>query len=145
MKINTWTKASKSGGNNTGPNCVEALSFRKATKSGPNCDNCVEVARAGDSLHDWCTAGVCLTPGIGNGDVVVRDSKLGDDSPLAVFTPEQWSAYVTEVAAGRADRDGGDYVLVDPRGTGIVLRYTFGEWDAFQDGCAREEFALANA
>jgi hypothetical protein len=141
MLPNTWTKARKSGGNDTGPNCVEALNFRKATKSTPEC-HCVEVTTA-KATHANCLEGTCLTPGISDGDIIVRDSKLGDDSPWAVFTPEQWAAYTAEVASGRSDVEGADYVLRDPRGTGVVLRYTAAEWDAFTDGCRRSEFAVA--
>jgi hypothetical protein len=150
----TFRSATKSGGNNTGPNCVE-VGFAKAAASNPS-GNCVEVghakadksAAAGHCVepgvardkHTGCTPDTCTTPGINDGDVVVRDSKLGDASPLAVFTPEQWAAFVVGVIAGQEQRDGDDYLITDPRGTGIVLRYTAAEWDAFMDGCANHEF-----
>jgi hypothetical protein len=150
-----FRSATASGGNNTGPNCVEVAPFVKATQSGA-AGHCVEVAYtkaaasnpsgncvvAGPAVdaHADCTEATCLTPGIRPGDIVVRDSKLGADSPLAVFTADSWRAYTATVARGHADRDGGDYIIRDPRGTGIVLRYTAAEWAAFTDGCQRHEF-----
>lgn len=142
LPINTWTKALKSGGNDTGPNCVEALNFRKAVKSGAE-GHCVEATTA-TATHAQCLPETCLTPGIKDGDVIVRDSKLGDDSPWAVFTAEQWAVFTAEVAAGDGDVvDGDDFLIRDPRGTGVTLRYTAAEWDAFTDGCRNREFVTA--
>jgi hypothetical protein len=140
MKLNTWVKATLSGGNQTGPNCVECLQFRKASESGANSDNCVLVATADEMLHVHCPGDECLYPNIADGSVLVRDSKLGPDSPVIVFTADEWVAYTAEVAAGRDDRDGGDHVIRSA--DGIVLRFTDGEWAAFTDGCQRNEFAL---
>jgi hypothetical protein len=144
MRANTWVKALKSGGNNTGPNCVQCLHFRKAERSDNSGANCVEVAYGSD-LHDHCAEGECLAPGIADGSMVVRDSKLGADSPLAVFTPQEWAEFTAQVAAGRVDRDGDDCTITDPRGTGAVLRYTEDEWAAFADGCRKQEFGLVDA
>lgn len=144
MRTNTWVTARMSGGNQTGPNCVQCLHFRKASRSDNSGANCVEVAYGSD-LHEHCAQGECLAPGIADGSMVVRDSKLGADSPLAVFTAGQWAVFTGEVAAGRVDMDGADYTITDPRGTGVVLRYTAGEWAAFVDGCRRREFDLADA
>ena len=46
----------------------------KSSRSGPNCDNCVEVAFV-------------------SGAVAVRDSKNPGGAAL-VFTPDEWSAFV---------------------------------------------------
>jgi hypothetical protein len=142
-----FRKATASGGNQSGPNCVEVAAFQKAASSNPS-GNCVEVATtaavqptvAGDDTHAHCTPETCLTPGIEPGDVVVRDSKLGDDSPLIVFSPQQWVGVVMATCAGAEERHGGDYLMRDPRNPGVVLRFTAGEWNAFRDGCTKGEF-----
>lgn len=142
LPINRWVKATKSGGNNTGPNCVECLQYRAASSSDD--DAGVRYAVMGAGLHDHCTDEKCLTEGIKVGDVVVRDSKGGPGSPVIAFTPMVWAAYVTAVADGWAHPDGDEFTIIDPRGTGTVLRFTQGEWDAFVDGCRRGEFRLAS-
>ena len=53
---------------------------------------CVEVAlsavlRDGDDLDG----------------ILVRDSKLGDASPILSFTPEEWAAFIAGVKAGEFD------------------------------------------
>lgn len=140
LPINRWAKASKSGGNNTGPNCVECLQFRSTAPS-----DGVQCAVMGAGLHDHCTDEKCLTEGIRSGDVLVRDSKAGPGSPVIVFTPMLWAAYVDAVADGQAYPDGDGFTVIDPRGTGTVLRFTAAEWDAFVDGCRRGEFDLEPA
>lgn len=145
------TKSNPSG------NCVE-VAYAKAQKSF-NGNNCVEVGEAkttaeacaaGHSCvtvsqttpaHDAdCTPETCKTPGIEPGDVVVRDSKLGEDSPLVVFRAQEWRKFVDGVLAGpRTVQADATYTIRDPR-TGVVLYYTPSEWDAFLDGCAKGEF-----
>lgn len=155
-----FRSATKSGGNNTGPNCVEVAGYVKATKSNPS-GNCVEVAHAAAKksaaaghcvepgvardIHTECTPETCLTPGIEDGDVVVRDSKLGADSPLIVFKPELWEQYVARVVAGELERSGDDFLMRDASGSGVTLRFTAAEWDAFQDGCRKGEFTYVPA
>lgn len=62
---------------------LEAKGFRvdlsnarwfKSTRSGPNCDNCVEVAFI-------------------DGAIAVRDSK-DPQGPALLFTPDEWDAFV---------------------------------------------------
>jgi len=57
--------------------------WRKSTRSGPNCDNCVEVAFAG-------------------GAVAVRDSKHPTDAVL-VFSLAQWHTFVGGTKGGEFD------------------------------------------
>ncbi|OKI47251.1 DUF397 domain-containing protein [Micromonospora sp. CB01531] len=52
----------------------------KSSKSGPNCDNCVEVAYV-------------------TGAVGVRDSK-DKTGPALVFAPGDWRAFVTNARGG---------------------------------------------
>jgi hypothetical protein len=58
--------------------------WRKSSYSSNN-GNCVEVARN--------------LPGI----VAVRDSKLGDDSPVLTFNAAEWDAFTRGVGAGEFD------------------------------------------
>jgi hypothetical protein len=47
--------------------------------------------------------GACVEVGIAPGVVGVRDSKLGEDSPILAVTPADWSAFVSAVKAGQFD------------------------------------------
>ncbi|WP_040863591.1 DUF397 domain-containing protein [Nocardia niigatensis] len=57
----------------------------KSTYSGSNAD-CVEAAH------------------LSGGRVAVRDSKLGETSPVLAFAPEDWDAFNAAVKAGKFDR-----------------------------------------
>ena len=57
----------------------------KSRRSGPNCDNCVEVAFV-------------------DGAIAVRDSKRPDGSIL-LFTQEEWDAFVWGAKDGEFDLD----------------------------------------
>ena len=177
----TFVKASKSGGNQSGPNCVEVGAFTKAAASVPNgacvevgsyrkashsnpSGNCVEVAhtkatksgaaghcvepgQATAAQHLDCNPETCTTPGIEPGDIVVRDSKGGEGSPLVVFRPREWRSLVERVVAGldaehRASNGPHPWFIADPR-TSVVLWFTDAEWDAFRDGCTKSEFDYA--
>lgn len=59
--------------------------WRKSSRSGPNCDNCVEVAFAGPAI-------------------AVRDSKNPTRAAL-VFGPTQWRAFIGGTRDGRFDLD----------------------------------------
>ncbi len=58
--------------------------WRKSTRSGPNCDNCVEVAFVDQAI-------------------AVRDSKNRDGGVL-LFTPGEWDAFVAGAKDGEFDR-----------------------------------------
>jgi hypothetical protein len=57
--------------------------WRKSVRSGPNCDNCVEVAFVGSAI-------------------AVRDSK-NQAGPVLVFTPGEWDAFVAGAKDGEFD------------------------------------------
>ncbi len=57
--------------------------WNKSTRSGPNCDNCVEVAFVG-------------------GAVALRDSK-NPTGPALIFTPGEWDAFVEGAKDGEFD------------------------------------------
>jgi hypothetical protein len=63
---------------------LTGATWRKASRSGNNGGNCVEVARN--------------LPGI----VAVRDSK-DPHGPKLVFTPDEWCAFTAGVTAGEFD------------------------------------------
>jgi hypothetical protein len=57
--------------------------WHKSSRSGPNCDNCVEVAFVA-------------------GAIAVRDSKNAT-GPVLVFTPDEWDAFVGGAKDGEFD------------------------------------------
>lgn len=59
--------------------------WHKSSRSGPNCDNCVEVAFV-------------------NSAVAVRDSK-DPAGPALIFTPDEWDAFVGGAKDGEFDID----------------------------------------
>ncbi len=65
------------------PTKLNRKKWVKATRSS-NTNGCVEGLLVGD-------------------DVAVRDSKLGDRSPVLVFSRPAWTALVDEVRSGRLD------------------------------------------
>lgn len=57
--------------------------WRKSSASGPNCDNCVEVAFVGEAI-------------------AVRDSK-SPEGPVLIFNQAEWDAFVGGVQDGEFD------------------------------------------
>ena len=86
MDINnvTWRKASYSGGN--GGNCVEVGVWRKASHSGDNGGACVEVTSTGKAF------------------VAVRDSK-DPNGPKLAFTQSGWQSFIQHVRNRAMDAD----------------------------------------
>lgn len=70
--VNGWRKSSYS---NPSGCCLETA-FRKSSYSGGT--NCTEAALAADL-------------------VLVRDSKLGEASPILAFSPAQWQAFTSGI------------------------------------------------
>jgi hypothetical protein len=62
---------------------LSTAAWRKSVRSGPNCDNCVEVAFVGEAI-------------------AVRDSK-NPTGPALVFTPGEWDAFVAGAKDGEFD------------------------------------------
>lgn len=63
--------------------------------------NCVEVAwqrsaDCGDSVN-------CVEVAGDGGNVLVRDGKLGDGSPVLSFNPGEWAAFCAGVRSGEFD------------------------------------------
>ena len=59
--------------------------WQKSSRSGPNCDNCVEVAFVDDVI-------------------AVRDSKR-PQGPILLFTQDEWDAFVAGAKDGEFDLD----------------------------------------
>ncbi|MDG4762984.1 DUF397 domain-containing protein [Solwaraspora sp. WMMD406] len=59
--------------------------WRKSSRSGPNCDNCVEVAFVDEAI-------------------AVRDSK-NPAGPVLIFTADEWDAFVGGARDGEFDLD----------------------------------------
>ena len=59
--------------------------WQKSSRSGPNCDNCVEVAFVDDAI-------------------AVRDSKH-PAGPVLLFTQQEWDAFVGGAKDGEFDLD----------------------------------------
>ncbi|MEU5848313.1 DUF397 domain-containing protein [Saccharopolyspora shandongensis] len=85
LNLRAWRKSSYSSGNN---NCVEIAElrdasavWRKSSYSGNDGGNCVEVGAA---------------PGARG----VRDSKLGESSPVLAFSRDAWASFLGKVKAG---------------------------------------------
>lgn len=78
MLNHEWRKASAS---NPAGNCLQARWTRASFCSA---DGCVEVQSAGS-------------------EVQVRDSKLGKNSPVLRFTPDEWTAFLAGVRSREFD------------------------------------------
>ncbi len=98
----TWRKASHSGGN--GGNCVEVGVWRKASHSGGNGGECVEVGVWRKASHSGANGGGCVevtaTP---DAFVAVRDSKDPDGTRLAI-TSAGWQEFTRRIKGGALDR-----------------------------------------
>lgn len=126
MATLAWRTSSYS---ENGANCVEvAINGRKSSYSGQG-TNCVEVAPA--------AVGVLL-----------RDTKDRGTGPVIAFTPQQWAAFLAEVATDRVPGANG-CVEVIRTDTGVQmlatasdvrLRFTQSEWTAFRAGVRDGEF-----
>lgn len=75
----------------------EYSAFRKSTRSGPNTDNCVEVAFRTSTRSG--TNGACVEVGTCDCGVKVRDSK-DQTGPVLTFTHKEWLAFVEGVELG---------------------------------------------
>ncbi|MFC9250652.1 DUF397 domain-containing protein [Amycolatopsis thailandensis] len=108
----------------------------------------------------WRTAsfsganGGCIAVNFSVGHVIgMRDSKLGEDSPVARFTRSQWAAWLTDVTTGKPTSDNGvvrvtshaagwDVLIVDTPDAS-PLRFTPFEVECFRRGAAAGEFTAA--
>ena len=68
--------------------------WRKSTYSANN-GACVEAASWRKSTHS--ASGECVEAGHGAGVVGVRDSQMGDASPVLEFSPAAWRAFTASL------------------------------------------------
>jgi hypothetical protein len=120
------------------------MNWKKSSYSGAN--GCVQV-RCSSTNN-------CVDVSHQDGRILVRDSKLGDDSPVIEFAPESWRFFVASVKVW--DRRGGIFsggvslsVWHWPDGEEAVcivdhevrhLHFDWDEWDAFVKGVEAGEF-----
>lgn len=127
MATLAWRTSSYS---ENGANCVEvAVNWQTSSYSSQG-TNCVEVASA--------SVGVLL-----------RDTKDKGAGPVIAFTPEEWTAFLTEATTGVPSANGAAEVIHTDDGTqvhgvatGVRLRFTPSEWAAFRAGVRDGEFDL---
>ncbi len=89
-------------------------------------------------------SGQCVEVGFSNDDAVrVRDTKLGQTSPVLEFPGEQWRAFLRGDASSvgvKTLSDGAVEMRNVTLHAGPALVFTKPEWDAFNHGVAASEF-----
>lgn len=108
-----------------------ANTWKKSTRSNPS-GNCVEVRSEGEQI-------------------LVRDTKLGDASPVLNVSAQDWLLFIAEVKAGincpiggrvQTWISGSGWEMVDLMDPDLRLAFTQPEWDAFLGGVRDGEFDL---
>lgn len=87
-----WRKSSYSG---NGGNCVE---WRVSSYC--NGGECVQIGRGDWVKSSHSASGNCAEVSAPR-NVLLRDSKLGDDSPILEFSPAEWEAFTGSVKRGK--------------------------------------------
>ena len=95
-----WRKASYSG--NNGGDCVEVGVWRKASYSGNNGGACVEVGVWRKASYSGANGGDCVEVAPAHASVAVRDSK-DPDGPRLTFTPGDWREFTGQLKNGQAE------------------------------------------
>lgn len=50
-----------------------------------------------------CGLGPCVEVAMNGPEIAVRDSKLGNDSPILIFNRAEWSVFIQAAKAGQYD------------------------------------------
>ncbi|MBF6508061.1 DUF397 domain-containing protein [Nocardia farcinica] len=90
-----WRKSSRSNG---AQNCVE-VGWQKSSFSAAN-GSCVEIAAWRKSSRSNGQGGMCVEVGRGEEVVGMRDSKLGEASPVLAVSRARWADFVSAVKGG---------------------------------------------
>ncbi|GAA2813917.1 DUF397 domain-containing protein [Saccharopolyspora taberi] len=83
--------------------------FTKSSYSGTNGGNCVELGIAWTdveftkSSYSTNDGGNCVELGNAASVIGIRDSKLGEHSPVLEFTPNAFRAFLTHLKSGSLD------------------------------------------
>lgn len=117
------------------------------TRACNGASSCVELKWVTASS---CNNGSCIAVTCANGEVWVRDSKLGDASPILRFTVGSWWSYLAAVKSRQLGTWAGPVLLVrsrpdgwrmwDERDYGTALEFTDAEVAAFLAGVDGGEF-----
>jgi hypothetical protein len=78
------------------------IEWRKSSFSQGN-GNCVAVGRWVKSSYSASNGACVEAMGLENGGVAVRDTKLGEGSPVLRFTAAEWDAFLKGAKAGEFD------------------------------------------
>jgi len=113
-------------------------------------DGCVEVSYTKSS---FCNSDGCVEVGHAEGNVLLRDSKLGDKSPVLIFPGDEWDQLLADWRAGHqlSSVDGslscvrmlnGHLVFMHPTASGKLesLHFDETEAEAFGAGVLAGEF-----
>jgi hypothetical protein len=76
---------------------TDVINWRKSSRSG-NTAECVEVGNWRKSTRSG-NEGDCVEAGNSSANVAVRDTKLGESSPVLSFAPEQWRTFILSTKA----------------------------------------------
>lgn len=123
--------------------CVEAK-YVRASSCGAG--SCVEVS------YSSCGNGDCVEVARDGDQVLVRDSKLGDDSPVLRYSLSRWVSFLAAIVGGELphsafEQPDGSVDLARgfaSAGDMVRLGFTREEWDAFVEGVEKGEFDLPN-
>lgn len=129
--------------------------WRKSSYSAAG-NGCVEVdflaPRAGWRKSSYSAqANGCVEVDFAGARVEIRDTKLGEASPIIGFTAEQWTAWLAEVTGTLTNTNGAVTVTAEPdqwtvtATDGTTLVFDDREWLAFRAGVTDGEFDPAAA
>lgn len=89
-----------------------------------------------------CSSGACVLVEITGDRVLVRDSKLGEESPVHPYGLEEWAELLEDIRDDYCPaewwRVGGDVMLWSR--AGITLKFTVDEIEEFEAGVKEGKF-----
>lgn len=79
------------------------MEWRKSSFSNGS-SACVEVGRWVTSSYSQGNGNCVKAMGLEDGGVALRDTKLGEDSPVLMFNAAEWDAFLAGAKDGEFDR-----------------------------------------